>query len=104
MVRRPRHGAAGIVEGMNLTTSPRADSHHPEIPESPESGVTQLRWSAKFAGRNWPTAVFAVITPVHLPSTRPATNSGTSTQPRQSVTFHTAPATMRNSRCTGRSR
>lgn len=23
---------------MNLTTSPRADSHHPEIPESPESG------------------------------------------------------------------
>ncbi len=72
--------------------------------DSADTDDSSTRLSAKPVGSNAPTAVFDATRPVHLPTTRPATNNGTSTQPCQSAMCHAAPATIRNSRCTGRSR
>jgi hypothetical protein len=72
--------------------------------ESAESGATSTRCSRNPAGMSEPMTRDEASTPNHFPRTRAATNTGTSTQPRQSLTLHTAPAMIRNIRCTGRSR
>ncbi len=51
MVRRPRHGAFGMVDGMNLTTSPRAETHHPESRKSTGSPESSESPEAALVGR-----------------------------------------------------